>query len=274
LKYESEMSMTKQIQKMRTLNPWLRCWERRPHAHMRLFCFPYAGGGASIFHRWAEYLPQNVEVCAVQLPGREDRLPEQAFSTMSSLLEALIPVLTPYLDMPYAFFGHSMGGLISFELARYFCQTDESPAPFHLFVSGRSAPQLPDLEPPSHDLPEPEFIEELRRLKGTPEKILQNAELLRLLLPLLRADFSLCETYRYTQGKPIPCPISAFGGLYDLDVTREAIGAWRTQTSEQFKMRFFDGDHFFIHKEQTSLLQSLTRDLFSGLVSEIGVIGS
>jgi medium-chain acyl-[acyl-carrier-protein] hydrolase len=259
--------LTEQIRSTRTGIPWLRNWHDRPYAGIRLFCFPYAGGGASIFHSWSGHLPRSIEVCPVQLPGREDRLGERAFSNMAALLDALVPVLLPYLDMPYAFFGHSMGALISFEVTRYLYRIGQRNKPLHLFVSGHRAPQLPDTDPPTYELPEPEFIEKLRHLKGTPEAVLQNTELLHLLLPLLRADFALCETYSYTHEKPLECGLSAFGGLQDSDVSREALEAWRKQTSGQFKMRFFEGGHFFLHQENArfSLLKALSFDLLSYL---------
>jgi len=249
-------------------SPWIQYWQRKPQARVRLFCFPYAGGGASIFRTWSEHLPQDIEVCPVQLPGREDRLLERPCSNLPSLLDALVPALLPYLDMPYAFFGHSMGSLISFELARYLHQMGYSRTPVYLFVSGHSAPQIPDPDPPSYHLPEPEFIEELRQLKGTPEELLQNTEFLHLLIPLLRADFALCETYKYIHGEPLKFPISAFGGLQDSEVPHDAISAWREQASgpkasKNFRLRFFEGDHFFMHKEQTALLQAISQDLFN-----------
>lgn len=264
--------MTGKARKIITDSPWLHNWQHRPHACIRLFCFPYAGGGASIFRSWPGYLPQSIEVCPIQLPGREDRLGERPFSNISALIDAMVPVLLPYLDRPYAFFGHSMGASISFEFMRYIYHIGHSIKPIHLFVSGRQAPQWPDIDPPSYGLPEPEFIEKLRHLKGTPEAVLQNAELLHLLLPLLRADFALCETYNYTHERPLECPLSAFGGLQDSEVPREALEAWREQTSGQFKVRFFDGDHFFLHKEkeQFSLLKALSLDL----LQSVGVANS
>jgi medium-chain acyl-[acyl-carrier-protein] hydrolase len=252
--------MIRQEQKMTMVSPWFRYWQRKPHARIRLFCFPYAGGGASLFHTWSECLSQEIEVCPIQLPGREERLSDRSFSTLSSLLEVLAPLLLSYLDMPYALFGHSMGAMISFELARYFSRIHNL-EPMHLFVSGRRAPQIPNSDPPTHNLPEPEFIEELRRLKGTPEEVLQSEELLHILLPLLRADFTLCETYSYTHGDALKCPLSAFGGLQDTDISREDIAAWQEQTRGPFKMRFFRGNHFFLQKEQVSLLHALTLDL-------------
>src|SRR5258707_4225829 len=243
--------------------PWLQHWRQRPHARIRLFCFPYAGGSASIFRTWHEYLPQEVEICPVQLPGREGRLLEQPFSHLPALIETLASALTPFLDRPYAFFGHSMGALVSFELVRHLRRLESQALPVRLFVSGRRAPHIPDLDPPVSSLSEAEFIEELRRLKGTPEEILRNEELLRLLLPIILADFNLCETHTYTPDSPLPCPITAFGGLYDTEVTRQMLAAWREQTCSSFKLRFFDGDHFFLHKERKELLAALMQDLFT-----------
>jgi medium-chain acyl-[acyl-carrier-protein] hydrolase len=267
---KKETSMTRQVSKTTTAKPWFRYWLHRPHARVRLFCFPYAGGGASIFQKWSGLLPQDIEVCPIQLPGREERLAETPFFTLPSLLDTLVPLLLPYLDVPYAFFGHSMGTLISFELARMLSRIEYSLLPVHLFVSGHTAPQLPDPDPPTYHLPEQDFVEELRRLKGTPEEVLKNEELLHMLLPLLRADFALCQTYSYAHEKSLACPISAFGGLHDQDVSREALGAWREQTSGQFKMRLFQGDHFFLHKEWGSLLRALSLDLLTTL-EEVGV---
>lgn len=247
---------------------WLPGWQRKSGARVRLFCFPYAGGGASIFRTWSDRLPQEIEVCLVQLPGRENRIMEPPFSTMDALLSSLMPSLLPYLDMPYAFFGHSMGALISFELARFLRRTGHNNSPVHLFVSGRRAPQIPNSSPPTHHLAEPAFLGEIRRLKGTPEEVLQNAELLKVVIPLLRADFALCETYRYEKEIPLNYPISAFGGLQDEGVTRESLAAWQKQTSHPFKMHFFAGDHFFLRKEQSSLLHVLAQELLYSCQSQ------
>ena len=246
------------------MNSWLQHWQPRPQARLRLFCFPYAGGSASLFRTWSEALPPEVEVCPVQLPGRENRLMEPAFSHMQPLIASLAQALLPLLDMPYAFFGHSMGGLISFEFTQHLYREGHE-GPVHLFVSGRSAPHILDPDPPISHLPEAEFIEELRKLQGTPEEVLQNNELLELLLPLLRADFCLCETYRPTPGKPLPCPITAFGGLQDDEAPRETVLAWKTYTHNTFKTHFFMSGHFFIRTEQSALLQALTPDLLNDI---------
>jgi len=245
---------------------WLPSLGKFSRGRLRLFCLPYAGGGASLFYPWSKQLPPEIEVCPVQLPGRETRISEQAFSEIDALLDPLVHILLPYLSRPYAFFGHSMGALISFELVRTLRSNALARPPLRLIVSGRRAPQLPDSNPPTYHLPEADFIAELRRLKGTPEAVLQDPELLHLLLPLLRADFALCETYSYTPESPLTCPISAIGGLQDNEVSPEHIAAWSKQTTNAtFKLRFFAGDHFFLHKERVALLQALTQDLLNDL---------
>lgn len=243
-----------------TFNPWITYYKENPQARLRLFCFPYAGGSAAMFRTWSKNLPASVEVCPIQIPGRENRLREPAFTQLELLVQALVPVLYPYLSIPFAFFGHSMGALISFELARQLrIQCGRSPV--HLFVSGHRAPQIPDFAPPIHQLPDVAFIEQLRRLNGTPESVLQNPELMQLILPILRADFTLCEKYVYSSAKPLNCPISAFGGLQDCKVNCEDIATWREQTSSSFTLRMFPGNHFFLQNVRVPLLQAVSVDL-------------
>lgn len=249
-----------------TVSPWLPYWQRKAHPRVRLFCFPYAGGGASLFRLWSEQLPAEIEVCPVQLPGRENLFQIKPFEHLSPLVETLGSILRPYLDMPFLFFGHSMGALIGFELARHLRNSGLEAAPMYLFMSGHRAPHLPDPRPPRHLLPEEAFVQELRRLQGTPEAVLQNQELLHLILPLLRADFSVCETYTYIADKPFPCPIMAFGGLDDEAVSRNELAAWQAQTCGTFKQRFFPGGHFFLHTEQTLLLHAIGLNVLSILL--------
>jgi medium-chain acyl-[acyl-carrier-protein] hydrolase len=244
-----------------TPNPWITIPNPNPAAKLRLFCFPYAGGGASTFRSWAfNEITPTIEVCPIELPGRGLRMKEEPFTRMLPLVQAIAPSLLPYCDKPFAFFGHSMGGLISFELARLL-RRDYGCNPSHLFISGRRAPQVPDPSPPIHTLPNSEFLEELRRLNGTPEAVLQNEELMQLLLPTLRADFAVLETYAYTPEPPLGCPITAFGGLQDQEVCCELLEAWREQTHAAFSRQMFPGDHFFLHTAQSLLLQSLNQVL-------------
>jgi len=244
--------------------PWILTSKAGPWATARLFCFPYAGGGASLFRTWSNDLPSDVEVCPVQLPGRENRLKEAALTDMSSLIESVASGLLPWLDRPFAFFGHSMGALVAFELARALRRTPGL-RPAHLFVSGCRAPHLPDPDPPIHALREPEFVEELRRMKGTPEQVLQYPELLRLIVPLMRADMTLVETYAFTPGDPLDCAVTAVGGADDPQAGRAAIDGWREHTRGQFRSRILPGDHFFLRTERAQLLRLIADDLSSSL---------
>lgn len=239
---------------------WVRFPQPNPQARLRLFCFPYAGGGAVNFYKWPLGLPKAVEVCPVELPGRGIRVRELPFTRLSPLVEAIAPALLSFLDKPFAFFGHSMGGILSFELARLL-HREYDLCPVHLFVSGRRAPQVHDLEPPLHTLPESALIEELRRLNGTPDAVLENAELIQLLLPVLRADFAVLETYDYKPDVPLDCPLTVLGGLQDYKVKYENLEAWREHTKAAFSLHLLPGDHFFVHSAQPQVLQILYRAL-------------
>lgn len=229
-------------------------------ARLRLFCFPYAGGGVAHYRRWAEQLPPEIDVCPVHLPGREQRIMEPAFISMGELVSALSEALLPYLHEPFAFFGHSMGGLIAYALTRALHE-HAFPLPRHLFISALKAPHLPTRREAMHDLPLPEFLRSLYRMGGTPLAVLQNKELLELILPTLRADFTLYETYFSTEVLPLPCPISVYGGAQDTFVNREELEGWRQLTSAECVVRQLPGEHFYIHTAQELLLALLTRDL-------------
>ncbi|MGB8509762.1 MAG: thioesterase II family protein [Pyrinomonadaceae bacterium] len=251
--------------------PWLVISRPNPGAALRLFCFPYAGGSTQIYRTWTNALPSTVEMCAVELPGRGRRLREQNHHDLMTLVAEAFKVLSPYMNKPFAFFGHSMGALMSFELARLL-RREGRPAPARIFVSARRAPQIPDIEPPTYNLPEDEFIAELRRLNGTPQEVLEHNELLQLMLPILRADFSVCQTYGYVPEPPLDVGITAYGGVEDKDVSREQLEAWGQQTGSDFNLRMMPGDHFFIHSSQAQLLQSLSQELH-GLVRNIVMKG-
>jgi medium-chain acyl-[acyl-carrier-protein] hydrolase len=241
-------------------SPWLH-WQRpNPAASLRLFCFPYAGGGATVYRGWAAGLPSTVEVCAIQPPGREARLRETPMSRISALVPAIADALLPHLRQPFAFYGHSMGALVSFELSRLL-RREHGLQPSQLFVSAKSAPQLPPLEPPIHSLPEPEFVERLRELNGTPQQVLEHRELMQVMFPILRADFTACETYVYADDDPFDFPITVYGGLQDAKIPRDRLDAWRAHTNAAFAVRMFPGDHFFIHQQQPQLLRTLHADL-------------
>jgi surfactin synthase thioesterase subunit/malonyl CoA-acyl carrier protein transacylase/acyl carrier protein len=241
-------------------NLWFGRKQPNPGVRLRLFCFSYAGGGASIFSSWSKELPPEIEVCPIQLPGREERLGESPFTRLTPLIQTLVPLITPYLDIPFAFFGHSLGALISFELAREL-RRQNLPSPIHLFVSASRAPHILDLDLPIHRLPDSKFLESLRRLNGTPEEVLQNPELMQLFLPALRADFAILETYFYATEERLHCPISAFGGVKDNIVSQTELAAWCDQTDGDFRMLMFPGDHFFLHPNRQQLLQAIAQEI-------------
>jgi len=243
-----------------TFNSWINCPQPNPQANLRLFCFPYAGGSSMIFRTWCNSLPHNVEVCAVEYPGRGRQMQSPPIAQLEPLVKAIASSVLPYLDKPFAFFGHSMGGLVSFELTRLL-RLDYNLKPFRLFICGRRAPQIPPTKPPIHVLPDPELLEELRTLNGTPKAVLENPELMQIFLPILRADFAVLETYTYTPQQPLDCPISIFGGWQDKEVSHEALQAWREQTIATFSLQMFDDDHFFIHSQQDLLLKLISQEL-------------
>lgn len=239
---------------------WFRALSRHPRCRARLFCFPYAGGSAAVFRAWPADLAPDIEVYPALLPSRGPRLSESPLKRISSMAERLAADIRPHLDRPFAFFGHSMGALIAFELARRL-REEAGVEPAHLFVSACRAPQIRDPDPPVHNLPDAEFIEHLRKLNGTPAEVLEHPELMALMLPLLRADFEAVETYRYAAGPRLGCRVSAYGGLADTSVKREDLEGWREMTDGEFVLRMFDGDHFFIHQAPQQLLRTLDREL-------------
>ncbi len=222
-------------------------------ACLRLFCFSYAGGSASLFRLWPGRLSAAIDVCPVELPGHGTRLKEAPISRLGPLIESLAGTIYPSLDRPFALFGHSMGALISFELARYLRRA-YGQFPEHLFISAYRAPHL--LRPPAiarSTLSDADLIKKLRELGGTPEEILQQPELLRLILPTLRADFQICDTYSYQAEAPLSCPITVLGGLRDRIVNGQELDAWRMQTTARFRRYMFPGHHFFLESAQTLL---------------------
>jgi medium-chain acyl-[acyl-carrier-protein] hydrolase len=234
-----------------------------PRARLRVFCFPYAGGGP-VFGDWINQLPpevrREIEVCSIHLPGRECNHSEPLFRELSPLLDFLDPAIASYSNLPYAFFGHSMGALICFELARRLRRRG-IPGPIHLTVCGHRAPHLDNPHQPIHKLPEAQFRTKLREFGGTPEAVLQDEELMELLTAPLRADFAVCENYSYTVEAPLDCSITAFGGNDDPKVSRDELSAWRAQTTRSFSLRMFPGGHFFLQSAQVLFLRVLAQDL-------------
>jgi medium-chain acyl-[acyl-carrier-protein] hydrolase len=226
-----------------------------------LFCFPHAGGGGSLFMPFARELAPTLDVRAVQLPGRENRLRERAHTRLTALIDELVGALREYLDAPFALFGHSMGALVAFELARRL-RAVAMPAPVRLFVAGHRAPQLPSRHPRLGHLTDPEFIDAVgTRYGGVPEEVLRHADLMALLLPCLRADMTLIEGYVYEADDPLPCPISVYGGVDDVATTEAELEAWRVQTRADCTLTRFPGGHFFVRSARPALVSTVSREL-------------
>jgi surfactin synthase thioesterase subunit len=240
--------------------PWVAYRQRSSRPCLRLFCFPYAGGAASIYRSWVHELPVGVELCPVQLPGRETRHREQPFTRMAALVEAASRALLPLFDVPFCLFGHSLGGLVCFELARQL-RRQHGISPQHLIVSGQGAPQLHQRSALRYDLPEDEFLAGLTRLSGTPKEALESRELMELLLPMIRADCEVYDTYEYLNEPALDCSISAYGGLDDPEWSRDEVEAWSGQTASRFALHMFPGDHFFLNTSRQGLLRALSAEL-------------
>ena len=242
-------------------SPWILRPPGGRDAALRLFCFPYAGGGGSSYMSWARETPCSIEVCAVQLPGREGRLKERPYTQISELIDAAFEGLEPFLDVPFALFGHSMGALLAFELARRIRRAG-GPSPVRLIVSGHRGPGLPRRYSAIAHLPEREFIAEIsQRYGGVPDEVLRHPELMALLVPCLRADMALIEHYRYSEAEPLECPISAYGGREDSEATEAQLSRWRAETRSSFIVRQFDGTHFYLRDARKELLAAVCRDL-------------
>lgn len=242
------------------MNSWITGQKCDSRAQMSLFCFAHAGGGASVFRLWSEGLPRSIRVIPVQLPGREDRIKEPPYTRMVALLDPLLRALRPHFDLPFAFFGHSLGALIAFELARELARRNER-GPVRLFASARRAPHLPRSRRLIYHLPASEFIRELKTYKGTPSAVIADPDLLALLLPTIRADFALNETYTYAAGPLLACPISALGGVEDDHVNPDELEAWAKETHGDFSIRMFPGGHFYLRDQCAELSRMIADDL-------------
>jgi medium-chain acyl-[acyl-carrier-protein] hydrolase len=240
--------------------PWFSCLEPRPRSHIRLFCFPYAGGGAAIFRGWPALLPPEIEVWVVHLPGREQRISEVPHTSVPSLVAAICDEFAEDRDRRFAFFGHSMGALVAFEVVRRLRHL-QLPGPECLVVSAHPAPHLVDLHEHLADLPDTAFIQAVRELNGTPLELFDDPELLDLVLPLLRADFKAIESYVYGAEEPLPCPIIAYTGTEDAEVPAEEVAPWQEHTTSRFRLRFFPGDHFFLQDETETLVPLIAQDV-------------
>lgn len=245
------------------IKAWLPSIRSRPHAESRLFCLPYAGTGAAVYAGWQRELPASVEVVAIHLPGREERLRESSFRRLDPLLDALAEVLTQCLDLPYAFYGHSLGGWIAYYLTQRFARTGEK-LPAHLFLGASRAPHLPNPHPPIHALPRNQLAEHVSRRYGyIPPAILADRELMDIVVPIIQADMELLETVEHRPADPLAVPISAFAGETDGEITFADVAAWREHTRSRFSCEPLPGDHFFLKSCASSLLNRVGQEMRS-----------
>lgn len=226
-------------------NRWLTCPRPDPDAALRLWCLPFAGGGAAVWHPWAAPLAGLAEIVAVRPPGRENRFTEPAFARMREIIPPLLDQIAPFAHEDYALCGHSLGGLVAYELACALRQHGLR-APRALIVCGVRAPHYVPDQPWLHPMPRDEFITHVERRYGAiPPEIRDSPEILDLLLPVLRSDLELYETYQATPTTRLSVPILALGGASDANVTTAQLLDWKHYTTAAFDAVTLPGGHFF-----------------------------
>lgn len=243
-----------------TSNRWITIPYPKPNAKIRLFCFPYAGGGASIYRLWGHDFPEDIEVCLVQLPGRETRINETSYTDIHQLVSDSAQEIIPFLDRPFVIFGYSMGAVIGYELTKHL-EEFYNYSPIHLIVAAASAPHFVKKRELIHSLPDKKFINQLRQLNGTAEEILSNDELMQWLLPMIRADFQMVETYKCSGIVPLNCHLSVLGGNNDKWAVKESLFQWEDIPSKSFSVHFFEGDHFFLRNFEDDIKNLMIQKL-------------
>jgi len=236
-------------------DPWFIPYFQHPAA-VRLIAVPYAGSGASMYRRWQSQL-NGIELYSAQLPGREQRLREPPIGDLQLLIQRMLPSFLALADCPLILFGHSLGALIAYELA---CQLRQRGiTPLHLIVSAFRSPEREPRKQPLHQLPHNELIEALRGYGATSNEVLEHPELLELLLPMIRSDFRLHETYRYPGHPPLHCPITAIIPREDRHIPPEDMADWANKTTANFERVEVDGGHFYLLDQPEAALQVIRR---------------
>lgn len=233
----------------------------RPNAHLRIICFPYAGGNSATYMSWHNHLDQNVELAIVQLPGRGIRLSEPPFETMTELVKALFLEIGKLKYKPFVFYGHSMGARVAYEVTLMLRRFNYQ-LPIHFIASGSVAPCIERKKDRIYHLPDEEFIKEVGELNGSPAEVLANNEIMQMLLPALRADFKIIETYCNKSQAIIPTKITVLAGNEE-EVDAEDLDAWFKLFSSNTGLHWIPGDHFFIDTNKSDVLS-----LLNGLLQE------
>ncbi|MFI9723196.1 thioesterase II family protein [Streptomyces sp. NPDC052396] len=241
---------------------WIRRFHPKEDGTVRLVCLPHAGGSASFFFPLSRAMPSWVDVIAVQYPGRQDRREEPFIDSLDELADRVFQALLPWSDRPLAFFGHSMGATLAFEVARRFEREKDLVATV-LFASGRRAPSR-HREDSVHRRDDEGIVQEMRALSGTDAQILGDEELLRMVLPAIRADYRAVETYAYRPGEPLRCPVVALTGDSDSRVTLDEATAWAEHTTGTFELKVYPGGHFFPAQHQAEINGEITARLARG----------
>lgn len=240
--------------------PWIKLTKEFEHG-VKLFCFPYSGGGAQVFMPFSRVFSSGIDIYALEMPGRGRRFRDPYFDTLPQLVEEAVEAMLPLITSnEFIFFGHSLGGIVAFETARHLRRMNH-PIPIHLYASGARAPQVARRGNPISDLPDPVFVEKLRDIGGTLDEVLENEEMRDIFIPILKSDFRLLEKYEYEFEEPLKCPITVFGGTHDRYVRVLELELWKDQTSVMYASHMFEGGHFFIHDHLQEIAHVITRNL-------------
>ncbi|PIE47459.1 MAG: hypothetical protein CSA42_03400 [Gammaproteobacteria bacterium] len=256
-----------------TVSPWLTYFTPRPHARVRLFCIPHGGGGAQNFKDWAEALPDFIEVVALSFPGRGSRYAEPAIHSMRELVDEIVTAIKPLLDKPYAFFGHSVGALVAYEVVCRIEQVKQKEGltlklPMRLMTSAHKVPADSHADTPMYQLSDADLLAKIGELGLVPDEALQNKDLVDFILPPLRADFEISETYQWQKAKPLTVPITATMGDKDTLLTEQDMQGWKAYTSCNFTFKCYEGDHFYTVSKLPELLADISSELEQDLKNQ------
>lgn len=238
------------------MSKWFAKYRYSKNARLRIFCFPYAGGSASVFNGWQDYFDNHIDLFAIQAPGRETRFNEEPIKDVVDIVNTLLEEMLPFCNVPYIFIGHSNGALTAFELARKL-QTFNNFNLEHIFLSAKRAPHLLPIKPPVHNLPYEEFIKELKSFSTIPHEVINDQEMMEVFMPMLRADFGLGERHLFNHRHKLRANATLFWGSKDKDVPEEDVLAWSDHIIGNVNGIVFNGGHFFIHNEKEKFIKEI-----------------